>query len=406
MRAHFLRVTSIQAMRFPFPFNRQSKATPDFEDTHLDESPLHQEASDPDLPQLAMHLQSQKSLAQRIVEWRVPLIIFCGALGAVAVFTHLEASRDGDRNSSSLKTSATVLDPTSVAKEKPRAKTASAPVAPAPSASASYAEKVRSEATALISSSSQGSAQVTQVTPLGSDLAAVDYVAQGRPGVAWVDLRHKLVILGTILDAQGRNLESGPLALSAATRAVASASSPVQAASGPVSGQGPQDMQGSAASVLQAMREAVGIKAGPPTGVPLWVFVDPDGSRSARFFNAQMPHGTSGALVTWVPVAYEDQQSAGRVAYMLTQLDPMRALITNFRNFNFSQSKGGIESVAPSVDMADVAIKNTRLLSRVGALETPTVLFCGKDGAPHVMAAPADLSSVVQIAGSCNLPAQ
>jgi hypothetical protein len=395
-------------MRLPLTFLRGKSAAPDFEDTRAESVNTPDER---DLPPLEIQSKTHKGLAKHLLEWRVPLIT--GVVMLTAGILALRWVTEQGRHAAPIAQSSTTVLDASAAHLKPKASAAKAaldspaisPVSPpAVSASAAYTDKVRAEASALIASSSQGTAQVSQVTPLGSDLAAVDYVAQGRPGIAWVDLRHKLVILGTILNAQGQNLVSGPMALAAATRAASAPSSTAedQTTSGSAEPTA-QVSQGSSASVLLAMRNAVNIKSGPPNGVPVWVFVDPDGARSARFFNSQFAQKLTGVLVHWVPVAYEDPQSAGRLAWILTQLEPLRALEKNFRNFNFAQSKGAAEAVMPSMSMADIAIKNTQLLSQVGPLETPTVLFCGKDGAPHVMAAPSDLASVAQIAGPCNV---
>lgn len=349
-------------------------------------------------------------------QWKVPLLSG-GILLAVGLYVlHRLTSPNGPNPHNTAAADATVLDPHAVA-AKPRPAAASAradkgtdlapapsPSAPAASASAAHAA-LTTEAAALIASSSQGTAQVLQVIPVGDDAAAVEYATQGRRGLAWVDLKRKWVILGTVLNAQGQNLQAGSVALAAATGPADEGSAPQGPAAGPGPASAGAAAQGSPAAVRAAMMQAVGVAQGPKDGVPIWVFVDPDSARSAKFFNAESSKVVPlGAWVNWVPVAYEDQQSAGRVAYILTQLDPMRALTRNFRDFNTAQNKGAVDSVTPSVAMAQVAMKNTQLLSNVSALETPTVLFCGKDGAPHVLTSPTDLAAVVQIAGHCNLP--
>jgi hypothetical protein len=148
------------------------------------------------------------------------------------------------------------------------------------------------------------------------------------------------------------------------------------------------------------MREAVGIATGPKTGVKLWVFVDPDSAKSARFYEASKGVMDK-ARVIWIPVAYEDQTSAARVATILTQLSPALALEKNFKGFNFQTNKGSVEPNPPTPGMLGVVLKNTEFLSRVGPLDSPTVLFCTKDGAPHVISQPDHLESVLQIAGPC-----
>jgi hypothetical protein len=392
-----------------FKKNRSKSQRPDFDNTipeqwgESDHGAGTEGNAEGRKPQLAFQAEKRLSPKEWIVEKKIPLSIGAVVLIGGALYLHNKVQP----KKIEIGPSTTVLDPQSLhTKAKPKVavsvgasgpgqmRSASAPV-DAGSTVLRLQDEAEQQARALIDSSSHGSARVISAKAAGNGLVAVTYSAQGRNGLAWVDTQHKIVILGTVLDAQGQNLQSGGIALASA------ASAPAPAASGAQSGATP--MAGTvdpAMAVQQAMRTAVGVTAGNKAGIPLWIFVDPDSRASAHFY-MNSKDALRVANVTWIPVSYEDTQSVGRVASILTQINPEKALDFNYQRFNYQASKGGIDAGNPSTSMIGVALKNTQLLSSVSTLQTPTVMFCGKDGAPHVISTPTDIGAVLRIAGPC-----
>ena len=276
-----------------------------------------------------------------------------------------------------------------------------APVsAPAPAGSEALAQ---AKSDVVSASHDTAKALSAQAGPQG--LISVQYVVNGRNGVAWVDPARKLVFLGTLLTTDGKNLLDASVAMQEAAKppaAMASApaaSQPQAQASGPMP---PIAGNYQAQAVLTAMEQAVGAHTGMSGEAPIWIFVDPDDPNSAKFFMASTKKELRNkASITWVPVAIQDPHSLSRAAWILNQVGPAYAMKRNFEYFNHNNDQGGAPLPETTPVMVKLILKNTRLLSDTGSLQTPAALFCTADGKPHVMYAPTDLSAILAIAGPC-----
>lgn len=280
--------------------------------------------------------------------------------------------------------------------------------APAPAASEALAQ-----AKSDVVSASHNTAKVLSAQAGPQGLISVQYAVNGRNGVAWVDPARKLVFLGTLLTADGQNLMDASVAMQAAASAPANQASAPHA-NGPSAPAASQPSAQSGASmhlaagnyqaqaVVTAMEQAVGAHTGISGETPIWIFVDPDDPNSAHFFMGTTKKGAQDKTsITWVPVAIQDPHSLSRAAWILNQVGPAYAMKRNFQFFNTQTQQGAAPLPPTSPVMVKTILKNTKLLSDTGSLQTPAALFCTADGKPHVMYAPTDLQAIQAIAGPC-----
>lgn len=404
---------------FAMTFNLfKKKPSADFPDTQVSDLPVDDAESADGKPLRPLAFEHHKMTPREwLAKQRTPLVAGVIVLAAGAYFLlHTTKKAEPDVHIPNV----TVLHPSAEKKDTPP-KTVSHGVqssgAASPQQNASKPMETASQpvdSTAaghqddlvrqIIHTASKGAATVLSITRGPAGLSAVTYKINGQQGLAWVDTAHGLVFLGTVLNSEGRNLASGLIAMQAmASGSTSNEGAAVQSADGSPPVALPQGVDRQAAAVLNAMRNAVTISSGEKGGVmsPVWIFADPDSARTAKFFQKNKAL-LKGARFKWIPVAYEDTNSMARVATILTQLSPLRALEQNFANFNFQGKQGGAEpSGAVATSMASISIKNTQMLSQVATLETPTVLFCDKSGAPHVMVDPPDFGALLQMTGPC-----
>jgi thiol:disulfide interchange protein DsbG len=80
--------------------------------------------------------------------------------------------------------------------------------------------------------------------------------------------------------------------------------------------------------------------------------------------------------VRWVPVAYLQANSTGRVAAILSAKDPVAALATNEEGFHADTHQGGIEPATTLPDSVSKALRtDDDLMTRLGSNATPTFVW-------------------------------
>ena len=244
------------------------------------------------------------------------------------------------------------------------------------------------QAEALVSGASHGRARALSVFPGpdGLEGIVVALTAKGSArSIIWATPNAKAVLIGNLVDAQGQNLNelaevaqnlrtSPPTALQAATR--------------------PASM-----SVLT-----------PGSGPILTFFIDPNCIFCNRLYRAIEPDVSAGKLrIRFVLVGIVKKDSPQRAMSILSSSTPLQAIRQDEAHFDIASEEGGYPIEAHPTPAATAALKaNDQLLSRMGAVGTPTLLYCSKAAGGHVemmKGVPADLSSFVSDLASGPAPA-
>jgi len=111
-------------------------------------------------------------------------------------------------------------------------------------------------------------------------------------------------------------------------------------------------------------------------------FLDPNCIFCHEFYDSAMPLVKSGKLRLRVTlVGFLKPSSAGKAAAILSAKNPVKALAYNEAHFNVQTEEGGIKPIShPMPAITGVVGANTGILSRTGALATPTVVYCKGNG--------------------------
>jgi hypothetical protein len=255
----------------------------------------------------------------------------------------------------------------------------------------------------IIAGASQGAATVQSVQPGPMGLAVATYAIGGREGLAWVDVARGVVFLGQAVAASGQNLNAGRYAMAAqaASAPASQASQPLLGASGVQPS--PMGVTGFAATQKQAALHAAmattnGFLEGT-AGPKIWVWFDPDNPQDASYYKVIHQGIDRGQFrVFWVPVAYQNPGSMPRAVDILNSVGPAHALRKNFEQFDSRNSAGGAAAYRPDLKMMQEVNGNLQLLSAVGMVQTPAVMFCTKSSGSQVVfgtPTPADLMTDV-----------
>lgn len=279
------------------------------------------------------------------------------------------------------------------------------PVVTSPQADQAQQDRAVAEQTqarAMFLQASQGSVQLARIQKVQAGLYAVAYVVGGRSGQAWVDVPAKVVFIGQAVDASGKVLVPGSVAL--AQGAVA----PEQAAMGAATPKAGQASAGSTASASSAMAAVlVDHQAGFWDGSvrapdKIWAFVDPDNKDSMEFFQEIKPLIRAGQLrAYWIPVGVYDRDSSGKAAFILAQLGQLHALSENYATFLAHGNHGAAQVDTKSPAMSLRVMQNNDLLTGLGKLELPAVLTCTPKGSLTTLYKPS-IQVLVNAFGPCS----
>ena len=249
----------------------------------------------------------------------------------------------------------------------------------------------------LLSSASDDTATVIQTWPGPGGLTGALYRdVNGQEGVAWVDAPDNLVMIGTLVGADGKNYNtSSDFALAANRSVVAQTVSEAPTAANTISTLG------------TLMTGGTGFTEGR-SGPQATVYIDPNSSVGQRLYLALAPKIAAGTLnVRYVPVAEKDKSSLHKAEDILAAPAPAKKMSMDERLFNKSpngQMEGGIRGVPSTLSMVQEVDGNTALLATAGYINNPVMVYCDKAGKHQVSVGDAtvgDLASILDNLGNC-----
>ena len=131
---------------------------------------------------------------------------------------------------------------------------------------------------------------------------------------------------------------------------------------------------------LAALEKADVLVEGPATPKQtVYVFFDPNCLYCNLTWKALQPYERQGLQVRWVPVAYQKETSATRVAAIFGAKDRLAAFRENERHYREASYDGGIRPArAVMPELAAALNANLKLMQRFGAPGTPALVW--RDG--------------------------
>ncbi|MBU2738558.1 hypothetical protein [Acidithiobacillus concretivorus] len=256
----------------------------------------------------------------------------------------------------------------------------------------------------ILSAASNGSATVVQVWQGPGNLKGVVYKdANQEEGVAWVNVAHKLVLIGTLVGADGKNYNtSADFALAA--------QKPSMQVSPALGSKATSDTSSKAKPVNTLMKlknGGQGILVGS-TGPVITAYIDPNSEISHRLYKAlESAVDTGKVRARYVLVALKNQGSIKKAEAILSAPSPEKVLSQDERlgkkRANSSWS-GGIRGIQGSIYMAQEVNSNTALLADAGYIGDPVVIWCDKAGKAQVSTndgAVGDIAAILSAAGNC-----
>ena len=137
---------------------------------------------------------------------------------------------------------------------------------------------------------------------------------------------------------------------------------------------------------LAALEKADVVVEGPAKPKQtVYVFFDPNCWYCNLTWKALQPYERQGLQVRWVPVAYQKESSATRVAAIFGAKDRLEAFRKNERHYHEGSYDGGIQParvVTPKLAAALTA--NLKLMQRLGAPGTPALVWRDGRGSTRV----------------------
>lgn len=258
------------------------------------------------------------------------------------------------------------------------------------------------EITALISTASQGAATVQNVYMNGPNgfVGVVYQIAGGDRGLAWVNLPDHLVLIGTLLNAHGQDL-NGPYLLAKNAKGVSTAVTPAMTGGDPVAQTGGSSMD-------TAYSSGDGFMEGT-TGPEATVYIDPDSAKGHDLYLALAPLIHAGKIkIRYVPIAEKGKHSLAVAEAILSAPNPEAALSKNehlFKKKADGQNTGGLRGIAPNLQMTQIVDGNTGMLAAAGYIDDPVMVYCNRAGQYQVQEghqATLDLNAVLQNIGACH----
>jgi hypothetical protein len=249
----------------------------------------------------------------------------------------------------------------------------------------------------LLSSASDDTATVIQTWPGPGGLTGALYRdVNGQEGVAWVDAPDNLVMIGTLVGADGKNYNTSSDFALAANHSVATQ---------PVSEE--PTAAGAVSTLGTLMTGGTGFTEGR-SGPQATVYIDPNSSVGHSLYLALAPKIAAGILnIRYVPIAEKDKSSLHKAEAILAAPAPAKKMSMDERLFKKSpdgQMEGGIRGVPSTLSMVQEVDGNTALLATAGYINNPVMVYCDKTGKHQVSVGDAtvgDLASILDNIGAC-----
>lgn len=220
----------------------------------------------------------------------------------------------------------------------------------------------------------------------------------GKEGVAWVSTAKQLVMIGTLVGANGTNYNtSSDFALAAQTHEKPASDSTSQ----------PESGSSSNSTLGQLMTGGSGFTEGK-AGPELTVFIDPNSAIGHRLYTDLSLEIHDGKIrVRYVPVAEKNKSSLHKAEEIMAAPSPAQEMRKNERLFRKSSNGtmgGGIRGVPSTLDMVQEIDNNTALVATAGYISSPVMVYCDKAGKHQVAVGQAtvgDLNAIMNNLGMC-----
>jgi hypothetical protein len=220
----------------------------------------------------------------------------------------------------------------------------------------------------------------------------------GKEGIAWVNTAKQLVMIGTLVGANGTNYNtSSDFALAAQTGA-SPANNPAPE---------PEAISSAESTLASLMTGGNGFVEGM-AGPELTVYIDPNSKTGHQLYLALSPETKEGKIrVRYVPVAEKSKSSLHKAEEIMAAPVPAEDMRKDERLFKKSpngEMEGGIRGVPSTLDMVQEIDGNTALIVTAGYINTPVMVYCNKAGKHQVAvgkASAGDLSAIMNNLGAC-----
>lgn len=254
----------------------------------------------------------------------------------------------------------------------------------------------------ILGAASNETATVVQVWPGPGHLDGVIYKdANQEEGIAWVNVPDKLVLIGTLVGADGKNYNTtatfGLAAHQPITGHVTAPASSVSATTDTAKN-----------TLMQLKNGGQGILVGS-SGPVITAYIDPNSETSHRLYDALESAVDSGKVrARYVLVALKNQGSIKKSEEILSAPSPEKVLSQDERLGKVGASgtwSGGISGIRGSLYMAQEVNSNTALLAAAGYIGDPVVIWCDKAGKAQVATndgAVGDMDAIISAAGNCH----
>ncbi len=123
------------------------------------------------------------------------------------------------------------------------------------------------------------------------------------------------------------------------------------------------------------------------SGASLYVYFDPNCIYCHLLYERIRPYVREHRVqVVWIPVGFLKSDSPGKAEAILASPDPVAALRRDEHDFNVPEEEGGIPPLKhASTAVVRAVYQNTRLLSVLGEVATPTLVFADRKGMIHIL---------------------
>ncbi|MBU2840100.1 hypothetical protein HF670_11125 [Acidithiobacillus thiooxidans] len=222
----------------------------------------------------------------------------------------------------------------------------------------------------------------------------------GKEGVAWVNAAKQLVMIGTLVGANGTNYNtSSDFALAAQTHKKPVSDSTSQ----------PESGSSSNSTLGQLMTGGSGFTEGK-AGPELTVFIDPNSAIGHQLYTDLSLEIHDGKIrVRYVPVAEKNKSSLHKAEEIMAAPSPAQEMRKNERLFRKASNGtvgGGIRGVPSTLDMVQEIDNNTALVATAGYISSPVMVYCDKAGKHQVAVGKAtvgDLNAIMNNLGMCKV---
>lgn len=225
----------------------------------------------------------------------------------------------------------------------------------------------------LVAKATHGKSKVLGAYRESPSLDAVILDSGGKKSVAWVLTDRKLLIIGSLFDAAGRDISS----------------------------QADDFIPVDAGVMLSRAERAHGFTEGT-RGPLIYVFFDPNCSYCSRFYRDTRSFIASNSIrIRWIPVAFLKPDSVGKAEAILSAKNPVAALASHEATFDEDTETGGISPLtAGNPGIREFIHANTEsLLKGNDKIGTPSIVYVDKEGKPVLQVGlPSKISKIIGLA--------